>query len=114
MAEEAEPVSRMGEVLTGELIGASRSSDRLDESARPEPCPAWLNTRSTANAADLPPLPTLFVVVDEFAELLQSHLTSSGCSTGSGRVGRSLRVHLLLATQSLQTGGVRIDKLSQT
>ena len=27
------------------------------------------------------------------------------------RVGRSLRVHLLLATQSLNTGGVRIDKL---
>jgi DNA segregation ATPase FtsK/SpoIIIE-like protein len=26
-------------------------------------------------------------------------------------VGRSLRVHLLLATQSLNTGGVRIDKL---
>ncbi|PRC47597.1 type VII secretion protein EccCa, partial [Mycobacterium sp. ITM-2017-0098] len=27
------------------------------------------------------------------------------------RVGRSLRVHLLLATQSLNTGGTRIDKL---
>ena len=27
------------------------------------------------------------------------------------RVGRSLRVHLLLATQSLNTGGARIDKL---
>lgn len=61
--------------------------------------------------ADLPPLPTLFVVVDEFAELLQSHPDFIGLFDRICRVGRSLRVHLLLATQSLQTGGVRIDKL---
>jgi DNA segregation ATPase FtsK/SpoIIIE-like protein len=61
--------------------------------------------------ADLKPLPTLFVVVDEFAELLQSHPDFVGLFDRICRVGRSLRVHLLLATQSLQTGGARIDKL---
>ena len=61
--------------------------------------------------ADLPPLPTLFVVVDEFAELLQSYPDFIGLVDRICRVGRSLRVHLLLATQSLQTGGARIDKL---
>ncbi|MBX9641709.1 MAG: type VII secretion protein EccCa, partial [Mycobacteriaceae bacterium] len=55
--------------------------------------------------------PTLFVVVDEFAELLQSHPDFIGLFDRICRVGRSLRVHLLLATQSLQTGGARIDKL---
>jgi DNA segregation ATPase FtsK/SpoIIIE-like protein len=50
-------------------------------------------------------------VVDEFAELLQSHPDFIGLFDRICRVGRSLRVHLLLATQSLQTGGARIDKL---
>jgi DNA segregation ATPase FtsK/SpoIIIE-like protein len=53
----------------------------------------------------------LFVVVDEFAELLQNHPDFIGLFDRICRVGRSLRVHLLLATQSLNTGGVRIDKL---
>jgi DNA segregation ATPase FtsK/SpoIIIE-like protein len=61
--------------------------------------------------ANLPPLPTLFVVVDEFAELLQNHPDFIGLFDRICRVGRSLRVHLLLATQSLNTGGARIDKL---
>ena len=61
--------------------------------------------------AELPPLPTLFVVVDEFAELLQNHPDFIALFDRICRVGRSLRVHLLLATQSLNTGGVRIDKL---
>jgi DNA segregation ATPase FtsK/SpoIIIE-like protein len=50
-------------------------------------------------------------VVDEFAELLQNHPDFIGLFDRICRVGRSLRVHLLLATQSLNTGGVRIDKL---
>ncbi len=55
---------------------------------------------------------TFFVVVDEFAELLQNHPDFIGLFDRICRVGRSLRVHLLLATQSLNTGGgVRIDKL---
>ncbi|MGV8071306.1 type VII secretion protein EccCa, partial [Mycobacterium kansasii] len=47
----------------------------------------------------------------EFAELLQSHPDFIALFDRICRVGQSLRVHLLLATQSLQTGGVRIDKL---
>jgi len=42
---------------------------------------------------------------------LQSHPDFIGLFDRICRVGRSLRVHLLLATQSLQTGGARIDKL---
>ncbi|HEX2214056.1 MAG TPA: FtsK/SpoIIIE domain-containing protein, partial [Mycobacterium sp.] len=48
---------------------------------------------------------------DEFAELLQNHPDFIGLFDRICRVGRSLRVHLLLATQSLNTGGTRIDKL---
>lgn len=113
MAEEAELVNRMGEVLTGELdrrqsilrqagitVGASGALSGVAE-----------YEKYRERGADLAPLPTLFVVVDEFAELLSSHPDFIGLFDRICRVGRSLRVHLLLATQSLQTGGVRIDKL---
>lgn len=49
--------------------------------------------------------------MDEFAELLSGHPDFINLFDRICRVGRSLRVHLLLATQSLQTGGARIDKL---
>ena len=113
MEEEAELVSRMGEVLMGELdrrqailrqagiqVGAAGALSGVAE-----------YEKHRERGADLPPLPTLFVVVDEFAELLQNHPDFIALFDRICRVGRSLRVHLLLATQSLNTGGARIDKL---
>lgn len=113
MEEEAELVSRMGEVLMGELdrrqailrqagvqVGAAGALSGVAE-----------YEKHRERGADLAPLPTLFVVVDEFAELLQNHPDFIALFDRICRVGRSLRVHLLLATQSLNTGGARIDKL---
>ncbi|OBI21794.1 type VII secretion protein EccCa [Mycobacterium sp. E2462] len=113
MAEEAELVSRMGEVLTGEL---DRRQTLLRQAGIQVGATGALSgvaeyEKYRERGADLAPLPTLFVVVDEFAELLQSHPDFINLFDRICRVGRSLRVHLLLATQSLQTGGARIDKL---
>ena len=113
MAEEAELVSRMGEVLTGEL---DRRQNLLRQAGIQVGATGALSgvaeyEKYRERGADLAPLPTLFVVVDEFAELLQSHPEFVTLFDRICRVGRSLRVHLLLATQSLQTGGARIDKL---
>jgi type VII secretion protein EccCa len=113
MEEEAELVSRMGEVLTGEL---DRRQSILRQAGMRVGAAGALSgvaeyERHRERGADLPPLPTLFVVVDEFAELLQNHPDFIGLFDRICRVGRSLRVHLLLATQSLNTGGTRIDKL---
>lgn len=113
MAEEAELVSRMGEVLTGEL---DRRQTLLRQAGITVGATGALSgvaeyEKYRERGADLAPLPTLFVVVDEFAELLQSHPDFIALFDRICRVGRSLRVHLLLATQSLQTGGARIDKL---
>lgn len=113
MAEEAELVGRMGEVLTGEL---DRRQNLLRQAGIQVGATGALSgvaeyEKYRERGADLKPLPTLFVVVDEFAELLQSHPDFVGLFDRICRVGRSLRVHLLLATQSLQTGGARIDKL---
>ncbi|MDO3639390.1 type VII secretion protein EccCa [Mycolicibacterium arseniciresistens] len=113
MEEEAELVSRMGEVLTGEL---DRRQSILRQAGIQVGAAGALSgvaeyEKHRERGADLPPMPTLFVVVDEFAELLQNHPDFIQLFDRICRVGRSLRVHLLLATQSLNTGGVRIDKL---
>ncbi|WP_304106471.1 type VII secretion protein EccCa [Mycolicibacterium bacteremicum] len=113
MEEEAELVSRMGEVLSGEL---DRRQSILRQAGIQVGAAGALSgvaeyEKHRERGADLPPLPTLFVVVDEFAELLQNHPDFIALFDRICRVGRSLRVHLLLATQSLNTGGVRIDKL---
>ncbi|EKF25895.1 ESX-1 secretion system protein eccCa1 [Mycolicibacterium hassiacum DSM 44199] len=113
MEEEAELVSRMGEVLSGEL---DRRQSILRQAGMKVGAAGALSgvaeyEKYRERGADLPPLPTLFVVVDEFAELLQNHPDFINLFDRICRVGRSLRVHLLLATQSLNTGGVRIDKL---
>ncbi len=113
MEEEAELVSRMGEVLTGEL---DRRQGILRQAGMQVGAAGALSgvaeyEKHRERGADLPPLPTLFVVVDEFAELLQNHPDFIALFDRICRVGRSLRVHLLLATQSLNTGGARIDKL---
>ena len=113
MEEEAELVGRMGEVLSGEL---DRRQSILRQAGAVVGAAGALSgvaeyEKHRERGADLPPLPTLFVVVDEFAELLQNHPDFIALFDRICRVGRSLRVHLLLATQSLNTGGVRIDKL---
>jgi type VII secretion protein EccCa len=113
MEEEAELVSRMGEVLSGEL---DRRQSILRQAGIQVGAAGALSgvaeyEKHRERGADLAPLPTLFVVVDEFAELLQNHPDFIALFDRICRVGRSLRVHLLLATQSLNTGGARIDKL---
>jgi S-DNA-T family DNA segregation ATPase FtsK/SpoIIIE len=55
----------------------------------------------------LAPLPTLLIVVDEFSELLASKPEFAELFLMIGRLGRSLGVHLLLASQHLDEGRLR-------
>ncbi|GLY74850.1 type VII secretion protein EccCa [Actinoallomurus iriomotensis] len=104
LADEAPLVQRMQDALQGEMMrrqellrrAGNYSSLREYEAAR-------------ANGALLDPLPTLFVVVDEFSELLASHPDFSELFVMIGRLGRSLGVHLLLASQRIDDG--RMHKL---
>ncbi|MFE7928976.1 type VII secretion protein EccCa [Streptomyces sp. NPDC057456] len=99
LAGEAALVGRMKDALHGELIrrqellrAAGNYTSALDyEKAR-------------AAGTPLAPLPSLFVVVDEFSELLASHREFMELFVMIGRLGRSLGVHLLLASQRLDEG----------
>jgi S-DNA-T family DNA segregation ATPase FtsK/SpoIIIE len=55
----------------------------------------------------LDPLPYLLIVVDEFGELLAARPEFLDLFTAIGRVGRSLGMHLLLASQRLDEGRLR-------
>src|SRR5829696_5725735 len=55
----------------------------------------------------LEPLPSLLIVVDEFGELLTARPEFLDLFSAVGRVGRSLGMHLLLASQRLDEGRLR-------
>ena len=55
----------------------------------------------------LEPLPHLLVIVDEFSELLTAKPDFAELFVAIGRIGRSIGVHLLLASQKLETGKIR-------
>jgi DNA segregation ATPase FtsK/SpoIIIE, S-DNA-T family len=68
-----------------------------------------LRAYAARRAADpaLAPLPHLLVVVDEFGELLDARPDFLDLFMAVGRVGRSLGMHLLLASQRLDEGRLR-------
>jgi S-DNA-T family DNA segregation ATPase FtsK/SpoIIIE len=57
--------------------------------------------------ADLPELPHLFVVIDEFGELLTAKPEFVELFLRLGRIGRSIGVHLLLSSQRVEQGKLR-------
>jgi DNA segregation ATPase FtsK/SpoIIIE, S-DNA-T family len=55
----------------------------------------------------LEPLPYMLIIVDEFSELLSGRPEFADLFVQIGRVGRSLGLHLLMATQRLEEGRLR-------
>ncbi|MGH3686036.1 MAG: type VII secretion protein EccCb [Pseudonocardiaceae bacterium] len=60
-----------------------------------------------ATGVDLEPLPSLLIIVDEFAELLTAKPDFIDLFVSIGRLGRSLGMHLLLSSQRLEEGRLR-------
>ncbi|MBT1002549.1 type VII secretion protein EccCa [Paenarthrobacter sp. DKR-5] len=60
-----------------------------------------------ARGEDLPPLPHLVVIVDEFGELLTARPDFIELFLSIGRIGRSIGVHLLLSSQRIEGGKLR-------
>lgn len=105
LADEAVLVERMGAALAGEL---QRRQEVL-RATGPFASRHDLEVARTASSdpASLPRLPSLLVVVDEFSELLAAEPAFVDLFGAIGRLGRSLGVHLLLASQRLDEGRLR-------
>ncbi|MFE6826208.1 type VII secretion protein EccCa [Streptomyces sp. NPDC057690] len=99
LADEVALVSRMQDALHGELI---RRQELLRAAGNYTSALEYEKAR--ASGTPLEPLPSLFVVVDEFSELLAAHGEFMELFVMIGRLGRSLGVHLLLASQRLDEG----------
>lgn len=102
LSEESHLVDRMKDALGGEI---HRRQQFLRRAGNIAGLAAYRRLRRDDDT--LPPLPSLFVVIDEFAELLHYHPDFAELFVTIGRVGRSLGVHLLLASQRLDEGRLR-------
>ncbi len=102
LEDEAVLVERMFDAISGEL---NRRQELLRAAGN------FANTTDYAEARraapEMDPLPALLIVVDEFSELLSQHPHFADLFVAVGRLGRSLGVHLLLASQRLEEGKLR-------
>ena len=102
LSDKAALVSRMREALTGEM---NRRQEVLRAVGNVDGIAAYQRTRRAG--AQLGALPALFIIVDEFSELLSQHPDFADVFAAIGRLGRSLGMHLLLASQRLDEGRLR-------
>ncbi|HJT91519.1 MAG TPA: type VII secretion protein EccCa, partial [Mycobacterium sp.] len=102
LADEAPLVTRMRDALAGEM---NRRQEVLRAAGNFANIVDYGHARS--RGAQFPPLPALFIVVDEFSELLSQHPDFAELFVAIGRLGRSLGMHLLLASQRLDEGRLR-------
>ncbi len=102
LAEELTLVDRMADALAGEITRRQellRAAGNFASVAEYE--------RARRRGGSLAPLPALVIVVDEFSELLAQRPELVDEFVTIGRLGRSLGMHLLLASQRLDEGRLR-------
>ncbi|MFE0026315.1 type VII secretion protein EccCa [Amycolatopsis sp. NPDC059021] len=102
LADEVTLVDRMKDALAGEM---NRRQEALKNGGNFKN--VWEYEKARENGADLDPLPALFIVVDEFSELLSAKPDFIDLFVAIGRLGRSLQMHMLLASQRLEEGKLR-------
>ncbi|WP_188986549.1 type VII secretion protein EccCa [Saccharopolyspora thermophila] len=96
-------IDRMEDVIRGEMarrqeiLATAKAKDVWD----------YRKKRDAGDPYAQEPMPALFIVLDEFTELLEQKPEFAELFVMVGRLGRSLQMHLLLATQKLEEGKLR-------
>lgn len=103
LEDESVLVERMYDALSGEL---NRRQELLRSAGNFANITDYTAARLQGRT-ELAALPSLLVIVDEFSELLGQHPHFTELFVAIGRLGRSLGVHLLLASQRLEEGKLR-------
>ncbi len=112
MAEKKSLADRFADTLRGEV---ARRETMLREAGRRVQGSAFNSVveyeAAIAAGHDLPSIPTLFVVADEFTLMLADHPEYAELFDYVARKGRSFRIHILFASQTLDVGKIKdIDK----
>jgi DNA segregation ATPase FtsK/SpoIIIE, S-DNA-T family len=102
LADDTSLVERMRDAIHGEMM-------RRQEELHARGNYASVRDYEKARESDpsMAPIPTLMVIIDEFSELLSAEPEMIDLFVMIGRLGRSLAVHLLLASQRLDEGRLR-------
>ncbi|MGW0787469.1 type VII secretion protein EccCa [Streptomyces sp. NPDC002911] len=103
LENEAGLVERVDAALAGEV---NRRRQALEDAGDVADIGEYALLRS-GERPELEPLPHLFVVIDEFGELLSAKPDFIDLLLSIGRVGGSLGVHLLLAGQRIEGVGLK-------
>jgi len=107
LADEVVLVDRMKDALAGEMNRRQEALKRGDGKNYKNFKNAWEYQKAWENGAEMDPMPALFIVVDEFSELLSAKPDFIDLFVAIGRLSRSLQMHLLLASQRLEEGKLR-------
>ena len=103
LESELSLVDRMQDALQGEMV---RRQEVLRQAGNYANVSDYEADR-LAGKHQFPPLPALFIVLDEFTEMLMAKPEFGEVFIMIGRLGRSLSVHLLLASQKMDLGKAR-------
>ena len=103
LESELSLVDRMQDALQGEMV---RRQEILRQAGNYANVSDYEADR-LAGKHEYPPLPALFIVLDEFTEMLMAKPEFGEVFIMIGRLGRSLSVHLLLASQKMDLGKAR-------
>lgn len=102
LADDFAMIDRMQQALSGEL---DRRQELLRRAGNIDSLREYHAEK--ARNPSLPNLPYLLVVVDEFGELLSARPEFIETFNAIGRLGRSLGIHLLMASQRLEEGRLK-------
>lgn len=114
LEEKRSHVERFGETCLGLLdqrgVAFAHAGRRIRGAAF-ESLREYNEARATAAGKDLPPIPFLFVIIDEFSLLLRDHPEMAKVFDTVCRKGRSQGIFFLFASQTLDQGHIKdIDK----
>lgn len=96
-------VDRMADALRGEMV---RRQELLRAAGNYANVTDYEADR-LAGKHQHPPMPALFIILDEFSELLSAKPDFIDSFVAIGRLGRSMSIHLLLSSQRLEEGRLR-------
>src|SRR5690606_5850255 len=102
LADDAGLTERARASIAGEVV---RRQQVLRDAGGSPSITHYRELRTTR--PDLPPLPHLLLVIDEFGELLTADPDFVDLLLTIGRIGRSIGMHLLLSSQRIEAGKLR-------
>lgn len=102
LADDPQLTTRARASLQGEVVRRQQLLKDADSS------PSITHYRELRKTRpELPPMPHLFMVIDEFGELLTAEPDFIDLFLQIGRIGRSIGIHLLLSSQRIEAGKLR-------